>query len=232
MAHDGGGRRDIVVIGASAGGVETLKRVVADLPADLQAAVCIVLHISPDSPSALAGILRRSGRLPCRPAQNGERLKRGQILVAPPDHHLVVEDRHVRVTVGPRENGHRPSVDVLFRSAARTVDGLVVGVVLSGTRDDGAAGLAVIKAHGGATIVQDPKEALYAGMPTSALAHVAVDAVVPSARVAETIEAMVSGSFQPQPTAPATGSNSGSSEGGKAEGLGADHPSAEAESAA
>ncbi len=217
-ADDGRARRDLVVIGASAGGVETLKQVVADLPPDLKAAVCIVLHISPESPSALASILRRSGPLPCHPAREGERLELGQIVVAPPDHHLVIEDRHVHLTVGPRENGHRPAVDVLFRSAAATADGRVVGVVLSGTRDDGAAGLATIKSNGGATIVQDPADALYAGMPASALAHVAVDAVVASARVATTIAAMVSGSFEPEPTPDPSGGGAGNPGGGGADG--------------
>lgn len=195
-----GGHHDLVVIGASAGGVEVLTKVVKDLPADLGAAVCIVLHIAPGSPSMLAHILSRAGKLTCRPARDSERLREGVILVAPPDHHLAIEGSRVRVTAGPRENGHRPAIDVLFRSAARALDRRVVGVVLSGTRDDGSAGLAVIKAAGGATIVQDPEDALYGGMPASAIASVTVDAIVPTALLATTIAAMVQGHDLPPGT--------------------------------
>jgi two-component system, chemotaxis family, protein-glutamate methylesterase/glutaminase len=184
---------DLVVIGASAGGVEALKTLVAGLPRDLPAAICVVLHLAPTSTSALAGILERAGALPCRPAANGEPLRHGHVLVAPPDHHLLVEDGRVQLGVGPRENGHRPSVDVLFRSAALARPGGVVGVVLSGTRDDGSAGLAVIKSNGGTAVVQDPDDALYSGMPANALAHVAVDAVAPVALMAQAIVAMVTG---------------------------------------
>jgi two-component system chemotaxis response regulator CheB len=195
--------RDLVVMGASAGGVETLKCVVGGLPADLPASVCVVLHIAPTSPSALAHILQRAGPLPCRAACDGDLLRRGEILVAPPDRHLVIEDGRVRLTVGPRENGHRPAVDVLFRSAAAERQAAVVGVVLSGTRDDGAAGLAAIKSQGGAAVVQDPDEALYSAMPANALAHVAVDAVVPSARIAQTVAAIVRGEYVPGDPDPA-----------------------------
>lgn len=199
IPEETGARRDLVVIGASAGGVEALSQVVRDLPADLAAAVCIVLHIAPGSPSMLAQILGRAGKLPCRPARDGDHLREGVILVAPPDHHLVIEDSRVRLTVGPRENGHRPAIDVLFRSAAAALNSRVVGVVLSGTRDDGSAGLAVIKASGGATIVQDPKDATYSGMPASAIANVRVDAIVPAALVGGTIAAMVNGESPPPP---------------------------------
>ncbi len=189
--------RHLVVIGASAGGVETLKQIAEQLPADLQAAICVVLHLAPDSPSALAAILARAGPLPARAASDGDDLISGHILVGQPDHHLIVEDEHVRLTVGPRENNHRPAVDALFRSAADARGADVLGVVLSGTRDDGTAGLAVIKARGGMAIVQDPTDALYPGMPASAIANVAVDAVVPSKEIAQTIAAIVNGDYTP-----------------------------------
>jgi two-component system, chemotaxis family, protein-glutamate methylesterase/glutaminase len=194
MDYDRNACRELVVIGASAGGVATLRQVVSDLPVHLDAAVCIVLHIQPDRVSALPAILQRATALHCSAAVNGERLRPGHILVAPPDRHLVVEPGRAYLTLGPRQGGHRPSVDELFRSAARTHSGHVIGVVLTGTRDDGASGLAAIKAAGGGTIVQDPQEALYAGMPASALAQVVVDAVVPSGQIGGTIAAMVAAS--------------------------------------
>jgi two-component system chemotaxis response regulator CheB len=199
-------RRDLVVIGASAGGVEALKRVVEGLPADLAASVCVVLHIAPGNPSALAPILQRAGQLPCRGAEDERPLKRGEIVVAQPDRHLVIEDGRARLTVGPRENGHRPSVDVLFRTAAAARHHRVVGVVLSGTRDDGAAGLAVIKANGGAAVVQSPAEAMYPGMPLSALNNVVADAVVSSDLIGETIAAIVRGEELPEAVRPASSS--------------------------
>jgi two-component system chemotaxis response regulator CheB len=191
MPEQGSGAHDLVVIGASAGGVETLRRVVAGLPEGLEAAVCVVVHIAPAGPSALAHILTRAGPLDCDQATDGDALTRGKILVARPDRHLVVEDGRVRLTMGPRQNGHRPAVDALFRSAASERGDRVVGVVLSGNRDDGSAGLAAIKAAGGAAIVQDPDDALYRGMPANAIASVTVDAVVPSDEIARAIANMV-----------------------------------------
>ncbi len=146
---------------------------------------------------------------------DGEPLTMGEILVAPPDRHLVIEGDRVRLTIGPRENNHRPAVDVLFRSAALERRAGVVGVLLSGNRDDGTAGLAMIKIQGGAAVVQEPGDAMYPGMPTSALEHVSVDAVVPSAEIAATIAALVNGTglpsgVDPQASAPSPTSSEGS----------------------
>jgi two-component system chemotaxis response regulator CheB len=174
--------RHLVVIGASAGGIETLRELVAHLPANFPAPIAIVLHTSPDSPGILPGILTRAGQLTAQNARNGERLRGGHIYVAPPDYHLLVEPGRLRLTKGPRENRFRPAIDPLFRSAAQVYGPLAIGVVLTGSLDDGVAGLWTVKQLGGVAIAQDPAEALFPSMPQSAIQHVPVDHV---ARVAE-----------------------------------------------
>jgi two-component system chemotaxis response regulator CheB len=170
MAH-----RDIVVIGTSLGGVEALPRLVAGFPSDLPAAVLVVQHVGPDSPNYLADRLNAAGPLPAGPAVNNEPLKSGRIYVAVPDHHLMIENDRLRLTRGPRESHARPSVDVLFRSAAYYAGPRVIGIVMTGMLDDGTAGLWAIKDRGGIAIVQSPEEAPYPSMPRSALRHVKVD---------------------------------------------------------
>ena len=167
--------RDIHVIGASAGGVETLAELVRALPADLPASLFVVLHLPPHAISVLPQILSRSGPLPAAHARDREPIGRGRIYVAPPDHHLLIHRDHVRVVRGPRENNCRPAVDPPFRSAARSYGRRVVGVILSGVLDDGTAGLAAIRQRGGVAVVQDPDEARFSGMPTSALELVGAD---------------------------------------------------------
>ncbi|HEV3470987.1 MAG TPA: chemotaxis protein CheB [Pyrinomonadaceae bacterium] len=177
--------KDIIVIGASAGGIEALRALAAVLPRDLPAAVFVVQHSAPDAPSVLPMILERAGDLPARHPRDGERFERGHIYVAPPDHHLVLEPNQLmRVTRGPKENRFRPAVDPLFRSAARSYGTRVVGVVLTGGLDDGTTGLLAIKQRGGTAVVQDPSDALVPSMPLSAVTHVRVDYCVPLVEVA------------------------------------------------
>jgi two-component system chemotaxis response regulator CheB len=176
--------RDIVVIGTSAGGVEALSTIVAGLPADFPASVFIVLHTSPQSPGVLAAILDRAGPLPARYAADRERIAPGRVYVAPADQHLVIEPTRVRLTRGPKENRFRPAVDPLFRSAAQTYGPRVVGVILTGSLDDGTSGLLAIKQLGGAAVVQDPREAFAPSMPESALEHVEVDYCLPLREIA------------------------------------------------
>jgi two-component system chemotaxis response regulator CheB len=186
-------RTSVVVLGASAGGVDALSEVVRGLPADLPAAVLAVLHVSASAPSLLAQILDRASALPAAAAQDGEALEPGRIYVAQPDLHLTVADGHVRLTADARVNGHRPAVDSLFSSAAEAHGDSVVGVILSGMRDDGTVGLARIKACGGTTIVQEPADAHYDGMPLSAIENVAVDAILAASDIGPAIAALLAG---------------------------------------
>jgi two-component system chemotaxis response regulator CheB len=182
----------LIVVGASAGGVKALSRLVADLPADLPAAVLIVLHIAASRPSYLAGILGRVAKLPVAQARGGELLEEGQVFIAPPDHHLLVVDGVTRLSHGPRENRHRPAVDALFRSAAEVYGPNAIGVILTGSLYDGTAGLMVIKRHQGLAVVQDPEDAYRANMPRSALRHVEADYVLPLEEIGPTLARLVS----------------------------------------
>jgi len=175
--------RDIIVVGASAGGVEALCRLVSDLPEDIPASVFIVLHMAPHSGTALARILDRRTKLAVGHPYDGEPIEHGRVYVAVPDHHLIVGPGVVRTANGPKENGYRPAVDTLFSTAAATYGPRVVGVILSGTRDDGTVGLRAIRARGGVGIVQHPEEALFPGMPESAVAGDHPDWVVPVAEI-------------------------------------------------
>jgi two-component system chemotaxis response regulator CheB len=175
--------RDIIVVGASAGGVEALKQFVAGLPPDLPAAVFIVLHLWPGGKSFLPAILERAGPLPVIRPQNGDPFERGKIYVAPVDLHLFLREDRLAVLYGPRENRSRPAINPLFRSAAAVYGPRVIGVILTGTMDDGAAGLWAVKQCGGLAVVQDPADAAFDEMPRSAIEAVEVDYCVPLSEV-------------------------------------------------
>ena len=171
-------RRDVVVIGASAGGIAALSDVMRGLPANFPAAIFLVVHTSPDNPGVLPQILRRAGVLPVEFARDGEPIVVGRVYVAPPDHHLLLKRDHIRVVRGPKENGFRPAVDPLFRTAAATHGASVIGVVLSGGLNDGTHGLADIVERGGVALAQDPADALIPSMPLHAIQNVEVRRVL------------------------------------------------------
>jgi two-component system chemotaxis response regulator CheB len=188
--------RDIVVIGASAGGIEALTTIVANLPHDLPAALFVVVHITADATSTLPRILSRAGPLPAMAAEDRKPITHGHIYVASPDRHLLLTPDEMRVVSGPRENRHRPAIDPLFRSAALSFGRRVVGIVLSGALNDGTSGLLAIKRAGGIAMVQDPATAVFAGMPKSALTYVSVDWSLPLPELADKLVELVTGAVQ------------------------------------
>jgi two-component system, chemotaxis family, protein-glutamate methylesterase/glutaminase len=189
----------IIVVGASAGGVRALEELVSGLQPDLPAAVVIVLHVSPRHRSLLPEILSAAGPLPARHAVTGEKLTNGRIHVAPPDHHLLIEDEQLLLTSGAKENHHRPSIDLLFRSAAYHFGNRAIGVVLSGLLSDGSSGLFSIKRLGGIGIIQDPEEAAYDSMPVAASRRVDVDHALPAREIGALLSELVR---QPIPDEP------------------------------
>jgi two-component system chemotaxis response regulator CheB len=184
-------RRDLVVVGASAGGVEALRAMVHGLPGDLDAAVLVVLHIPAGAPSALSQILSRSGPLPAVAAKDGERITHGRVYVAVADRHMLVRGGRIVLDRGPAENGHRPAIDPLFRSAARDFGSRVIGIILSGSRDDGTAGLAAVVEHGGVPIVQDPETAMHRSMPCAAMENLTIDHVLHPSKIGRLVGELV-----------------------------------------
>jgi two-component system chemotaxis response regulator CheB len=191
-----------IAIGASAGGVEALQDVVSRLPADLPAPVFVVLHISPFVASSLPAILSKAGPLTAVHPQDGAKIEDGCIYVAPPDHHLLIENGSVAVRMGPKENRFRPSIDALFRSAAYIYGSKAIGVILSGALDDGTSGLWSIKRLGGVSIVQEPNQARFESMPLSALNYVEVDHILPSVEIGSLLSRLIND--PPDPAEPVT----------------------------
>lgn len=181
----------VVVVGASAGGVEALMTLAAGLPADLDAGVCVVLHLPAGGRSRLAEIISRAGPLPATQARGDEPLVAGRVHVAAPDRHLLVQGGRVLLERGPHENGVRPSIDVLFRSAALSYGRRAIAVVLSGARDDGVAGARAIGARGGCVMVQSPAEALFSSMPSETVSRDHPDRVLPLAELATAVATAV-----------------------------------------
>lgn len=177
-------KRDIVVIGASAGGVKAILELVKGLPHDFPAPIFIVQHVAPHTESILPDLITMLSPLKAKHPKDGEKIEPGTIYVAPPDHHLLLEEDIVRITRGPKENRFRPSVDALFRSAAYIFKSRVIGVVLSGYLDDGTSGLWSVQRLGGQVVVQDPLDAPFPDMPANALEFVEADHVVPIAEMA------------------------------------------------
>ncbi len=181
----------IIVVGASAGGVEALLQLVSGLPRGLPAAMFVVLHTSAEGPGMLPEILRRRSTLRVMAAQDEGPIEPGRVYVAPPDRHLLLERNRMCLGRGPSENRHRPAIDPLFRSAAYAHESRVIGVLLSGYLDDGVAGLITIKEHGGISVVQSPEDALVAAMPRAAIDNDHVDYSVPVAAMPELLAKLV-----------------------------------------
>jgi two-component system chemotaxis response regulator CheB len=191
-------KRDIVVIGGSAGSIEATQAILKSLPANLAASVFVIMHLSPSVRSYLAHILGRATQMQVDQANDGDRIEHGRVYVAQPDRHLLIANDHIHLTRGPKEGLHRPSINVTFRSAAMTYGPRVIGIVLSGLLDDGAAGLWDIAQEGGTTIVQDPEEAPFPSMPLNAIEDAKVDYRLRAAEIGKVVMELVNGTAEPQ----------------------------------
>jgi two-component system chemotaxis response regulator CheB len=195
----------VVTIGASAGGVQALMTLLQQLPDTLEAAVFVVLHIPAHTPSQLPAVLQRATRMPVAFGKDGEEIRAGRVYLAQADRHLMIDGNKIRVTRGPKESRARPSIDVLFRSAAISFGPQVIGVVLTGALDDGTAGLWTVKDMGGKALVQDPNGAEYRSMPESAAAHVEVDATLSITDLAKEISRLTQEGLNMAKTPPRPG---------------------------
>jgi two-component system chemotaxis response regulator CheB len=193
-------KRNIIVIGASAGGFDAIKQLVSDLPADLDAAIFIVWHMSPDVRGILPQVINRAQGMIAAHAVDREPIQNRRIYVAPPDHHLLLEKDRVRVTRGPRENRFRPAIDPLFRSAALAYGPRVIGIELSGALDDGVAGLWAIKQQGGLVVVQDPSDAEVPSMPLNAIKAVKADYILPISKMGALLTKLITEPVEAQDT--------------------------------
>jgi len=186
-------KRNIVVIGGSAGSHSGLQTIIRALPKNLPAAIFIVVHVAARSVSFLPTLLNRIKRMPAANAEEGEAIKPGRIYVAPPDRHLLLARDHIHLTRGPKEGLHRPSINLTFRSAATSFGDRVIGVLLSGMLDDGASGLWDIAARNGVTVIQDPDEAAFPSMPLNAWEDAPVDFKLKVQQIAPLLTKLVDG---------------------------------------
>jgi two-component system chemotaxis response regulator CheB len=192
MAYSGGvPNRDVIAIGGSAGSFEAVRKIIGNLPPDLPAAVLVVLHLSARTRSHLPELLQKCTSMPVVQASEGDRIRKGTIYVTPPDRHLVVSEDRLHLSRGPKEGLQRPSINVAFRSAAAALGSRVVGVLLSGMLDDGAAGIWEIGKRGGMTVVQDPAEAQFPSMPLNALTDAAVHHILAVSDIGSTLSRLV-----------------------------------------
>lgn len=187
---------DIIVIGASAGGIGVLTQFLGDLPESFPASIFVVVHLRAGFPSVLPTILSRASRIPAVHAREGAPIEKGKIYVAPPDYHLLLDNGMMHLSQGPKENRARPAIDPLFRTAAWAYGPRVIGVVLSGALYDGTAGLIAIKRCGGIAIVQDPHDAPYSSMPRSAIQRDHPDCILPAGKMAATLSHLALSDFQ------------------------------------
>jgi two-component system chemotaxis response regulator CheB len=184
-------KQDIVVIGSSAGGVIALKELVRSFPKDLPASVFIVQHIAHDAISYLPRILGNAGSLEALHPEDGELIRKGLIYIAPPDHHMLIEDDHILIKKGPKENRFRPAIDTMMRSAAYSYGPRVIGIVLTGYLNDGTSGLWTVKQLGGTAVVQSPEDAKYPDMPRNVMEYVDVDYNLPLSEIGSLVNTLV-----------------------------------------
>jgi two-component system chemotaxis response regulator CheB len=175
--------RDLVAIGASAGGVDALTYLAQEFPLDFPAAVLITIHLSSLFPSELDAILSHAGPLAAEFAVDGEILRRGRIYIAPPKRHLLVSGDRLVLGSGPRENHARPAIDPMLRSIAVCCGARAIGLILTGSLSDGAAGLSALGSCGGVTIVQDPRDSAYSEMPSAAIGRAKPAYIAPLAEI-------------------------------------------------
>ncbi|MEZ4571883.1 MAG: chemotaxis protein CheB, partial [Thermomicrobiales bacterium] len=200
-------RRDLILIGGSAGGLDALLLTLRDLPPDFRAAILVALHIPADGSENLPKVVQHQCALPVVFASDGDPIVQGQVAIAPPDYHLVVSDGVLRTLRSAREHRHRPAIDPLFRSGAESHGARVIALVLSGAGSDGTAGMVAIRKQGGYLLVQDPEDARFPVMPQSVLDTVAVDAYLPASQIARHLQHLINESVSSPEGTPVPPSN-------------------------